>query len=93
MTANVYWPPTVCQTLFKKMFIYGCAGSSLLRGLFSSCGEQQPLPSCGVQASHRGGFSSRGTCALEHRLNTVAHRGMWDLPRSQSEPMSPALAG
>ena len=24
---------------FKKLFIYGCAGTSLLCGLFSSCGE------------------------------------------------------
>ena len=27
----------------KKLFIFGRAGSSLLGGLFSSCGEQGPL--------------------------------------------------
>ena len=44
------------------------------------------------------GFSSCGSWALEHRLNscdTRAYllRGMWDLPRPGLEPMSPALAG
>ena len=39
--------------LFKNdLFIYGCAGSPLLRGLFSSCGEQGLLSSCRAQASH-----------------------------------------
>ena len=83
MTASVYWPPTVCQTLLKKMFIYGCAGSSLLRGLFSSCGERGLLLSRGAWASHSCGFSCCRAQALgcmslshngsqepEHRLNS-----------------------
>ena len=43
-------------------------------------------------------LSSRGSWAPEHRLNScdtwvyVLH-GMWDLPGSGTEPMSPALAG
>ena len=37
-----------------------------VHGLFSSCGEQQLLSSCGAQASHCGGFSCWGARALEH---------------------------
>ena len=33
---------------FFFKFIFDCAGSSLLRGLFSSCGEQELFSSCGV---------------------------------------------
>ena len=42
--------------LFIYLFI-GCVGSSLLRGLYSSCSEWGLLSSWGPQASHRGGFS------------------------------------
>ena len=44
----------------KKIFLFiyfGCAGSSLLHGRFPSCGEWGLLSSCGVWASHCGGFS------------------------------------
>ena len=79
--------------------------------LFSSCGEQELLCSCGAQASHRGGFSWLGpwapgpACiggcsspALERRLNSrgawaLLLCSMWDLPRLELEPMSPALTG
>ena len=63
--------------------IFGCAGSSLLCRLFSSCGKQGLLSSCGVQASHCSGFSCCGarapghlgfisfsTWALDHRLSS-----------------------
>ena len=52
---------------FKKSFIiyFGCAGSYLLHGLVSSCGEQELPSSCCVQASHCGGFSCCGVWALE----------------------------
>ena len=62
-------------------FFFDCAGSLLPQGLFPSCGEHRLLCSCGVWASHRGGFfccrawalehlgfSSWGLWALEHRL-------------------------
>ena len=39
------------------LFIFGCAGSSLVLELFSSCRQQGLLSSCGAQASHWGGFS------------------------------------
>ena len=42
-------------TLFTYLFI-GYAGSLLLHGLISSCGEQRLLSSCSVQASHFNGF-------------------------------------
>ena len=35
---------------------FGCSGSSELHGLFSSSGEWGLLCSCGLQASHGGGF-------------------------------------
>ena len=44
---------TVCIILF----IFGCAGSLLLRGLASSCSEQELLSSFGAQASHWNIFS------------------------------------
>ena len=71
--------------------------------LFSSWSKPGPFSSCGVWASHSGGFScgakaqgcsgfsSCGSWAVEHRLNCSAF--MWDLSRSGIEPVSPALAG
>ena len=47
------------------IFIFGCAGSLLLCGLFSSFREQGLVFSCGVWASHCGGFSC-GLWALGH---------------------------
>ena len=68
------------------LFILGCAGSLLLHKLFFSCGERGLLSSCGVQASHCGGFScgawslgyagfsSWDAWALEHRLSSWGTR-------------------
>ena len=42
---------------FMYLFIFGCAGSSLLRGLFSSCGQKELLSSYCTQATFCGGFS------------------------------------
>ena len=42
-------------SIFQKityLFVFGCVESSLLCGLFSSCGEQGKISSCSVQASH-----------------------------------------
>ena len=42
------------------------------------------------------GVSSCSSQALDHRLNSCGTRlfhSMWDLPRSGTEPVSPALAG
>ena len=50
------------------LFIFGCAGSSLLHGLFSSCGEQELVSICSVWVFYCGDFSccralALGTCA------------------------------
>ena len=74
---------------------------------FSSCRKQRLLSSCGVQASHWGGFSccrawalglhSCSFWALAHRLSSCSARvqllpGMWNLPGPGIEPASPTLA-
>ena len=70
---------------FYYLFIFGCSGSSLLRGLFSSFGERGLLSSCGAWASHCSGFSCCRAWALGRtafcRCGTRAlvARGMWNL--------------
>ena len=49
-----------------NLFVFGCAGSSLLCGLFSSCCERALLASCGAWASDCCGFSCRRARALGH---------------------------
>ena len=66
------------------LFIVGCAGSSLLRGL---CGERGLLSTGSARASHCGGFFCCGAQALK------LLRGTWDPPGPGTEPMPPALAG
>ena len=70
------------------LFIFGCAGSLLLCGLFSSCSERQLYSSCSARASHCSGFSccraetlrcaglsSCGSQALERRPNSSSAGG------------------
>ena len=47
----------VCFFFSFYLFIFGSAESSLLHGLFSSCGKRDLLSSCGAWASHCSGFS------------------------------------
>ena len=47
----------VMHLLFKICIYFGCAGSSLLRRLFSSCREWELLSSGSTWASHCGDFS------------------------------------
>ena len=77
--------PCVCLQVTDGVsfnLIFGHAGSLLLCGLLPGCGNQGRLSSCGVQASHCGGFSCCrawapghlgfspcGSQALEHRLS------------------------
>ena len=76
-----------CICLFINLFMFDCAGSLLLHGLFSTCAEQGLLASCDIWASHCGGFSccwawalgfmpfsSCGSWALEHRLKSCGAR-------------------
>ena len=60
--------------LFLSLFfICGCAGSSLLCGLFSSCGEQGLLSYGWAQALGHTGFRSCRSWTLEDSLNDVVH--------------------
>ena len=80
-------------------FIFGCAGSSLLRGLFSSCWKQELLSSCGMHASHCSGLSCCGARALGLLgFSSCGSRawlflGTWNFPGLGIKPVSPALAG
>jgi len=68
--------------VFVYLLRFGWAGSLLLWGLFSSCGEWGLPSSCGPRASHCssfscwgqalgcGGFSSCSSQALEHKLGS-----------------------
>ena len=70
-------------------WFFGCAGSSLLCGPFSSCSKSGLLSSCVVRVSHHSGFSrcrtqalgyvgfsSWGAWALEHgNLDALRHMG------------------
>ena len=49
--------------LKKHLFIFSCAESSLLQGLFSGSDEYGLLSSCRAQVSHGGGFSC---CAAQY---------------------------
>ena len=87
------------------LFIFGRAGSLLLCELSSRCSKWGLVFGCDAQASHRADFTgsrahalgSYGSQALEHRLDGCGTRaqllrGMWNLPGSGFEPVSPALA-
>ena len=82
---SVWYPRNILYINFLKiyftaLFIFGCAGSSLLLKAFSSCSKRGLLFSWGEQASHCGGFSccraqalgctGFGSCGAQ----TVAHR-------------------
>ena len=60
------------------VFISGCVGSLLLRGLFSSCGAQDShsggFSCCGVQALAPG-FSSCSFQTLEYLLSSCGTEG------------------
>ena len=61
------------------LFIFGCAGSSLLRGPFSSCScsKRGLLSSCGVQASHCSGPSCCRAWAIWCAGSVVEAPGFW----------------
>ena len=64
--------------------------------VFSSCGKQGPVSSCGAQASHCSGFSCCRARAPEHGLQSTGSvvvgewaqlRGMRDHPRPGLNPV------
>ena len=54
----------------------GCTGA------FFSCGKQGLLSSCGLPASHCGGFSSCEARALEHGLMSCGLVALWHVGSS-----------
>ena len=58
-----------CQVFW---FTFGCAGSSLLHGLFSSCGEWGLCSSCSAGVSHCDGFFCCAAQALGVWASVVA---------------------
>ena len=95
-----------CLFVFKHLFIFDRAGSSLLHGLFCSCDSQashcSDICCCGQSCrvhrlKSRGGcLSNCGVCTLGHWLSILGSRAqlpVWDLPRAGTKPVSPELAG
>ena len=85
----------VCVSLFLFLVALGLRGCGRA---FSSCGEWALPLSCGSWASLLSGFSCCGVWLLSAGVRSCGARtellhGMWNLPRSGTEPMSPALAG
>ena len=83
---------------FLFNFFLAVLGLCFCARAFSSCGEQGPL-----FIAVRGPLTVVASLVAEHRLQmrrlsscgsrAQLLRGMWDLPRSGLEPVSPALAG
>ena len=106
------FPRSNISCLFKKLidlFVFGCAGSSLLHGLslvvsggcsllwYTGFSLRWPLLLCGIGCK-RAGCNSCRSQAVECGLCSCGTRaklphGIWDLTRSVMKPMSPALAG
>ena len=79
---------------FIYLFIFGCAGSLLLRGLFSGCTEQGLLSGWDAWAS-RGDFSWCRAWALRCSGSVVVAHGLsysCNFPGAGIKPASPALA-
>ena len=98
------FPPESFFFFFFKLFNYlftlfvlGCAGSLLLRGLSLVVVSGAPLH-CSVQASPCRGFSCCRAQAVGHVGFSSCHAwglllpNMWTLLRSRIKPVSPALA-
>ena len=86
--------------ILKILFICGCAGTSLLPGLFPSCraraSDRSGFSGCGAPGP--AGFSTCGSRAQQSQLRTPEHRpsscgawaylppSVWNLPRSGLSP-------
>ena len=80
----------------EYLFILAALGLCCCAQPFSSCGKRRLLSSCGVRASHCGGFSC-GVPALELRFSGCGTRlsapKYVESSRPGLEPLSPALVG
>ena len=75
-------------------FIFDWAGSSSLHGLFSSRRERGLLSSCGVWASHCGGFSRFGVRAagcMGSHCGGFSRFGVWAVGCMGSKSSAPGL--
>ena len=84
---TLYYFIYIKSKLIKKKIIFKillCAGSLLLHGLFSGCGEQGLRFSCSVQVSHCGGFSCCGARAV--RCAGLSSCSTWAL-RAQAQQL------
>ena len=75
-----------------------CGEQRLLSSFAVQASHCSGFSCCSAWALECMGFSSCGSQTLEHRLNGCGApdqllRGMWDLPRSRIELVSPALTG
>ena len=61
---------------FNHFIYFGCTGSLLLSGLFSSCSEWGLLCSCGARASHCPDFSRCRVQAPEQWASEVVAPGL-----------------
>ena len=61
---------------FKKYYVYGCSGSSLLHQLFSSCGEQAEALQWLLSLWHTGFRASEVAVPrlLEHKFSSCGSR-------------------
>ena len=68
---------TFPKVFFGHLFIFGCAGCSMLQGLLSSCDKWGLLFICGVWAFYCGGFSCCEARALGLLGATAQVRLLW----------------
>ena len=69
---------------YAYFFIHGCAGSSLPRGFFPSCGKKGPLSSCDAMARalECTGFGSCSPCAQQMWCTGLV--ALWHVGSSQT---------
>ena len=93
------WERVIVEDFFKFIYLFlAVLGLRFCARAFSSCGKRGPL-----LIAVRGPLTIAASLVAEHRLQTrrlsscgsraQLLRGMWDLPRPELEPVSPALAG
>ena len=71
------WAAFLFNIYIYIIFFFGCSGSSMLCGLFSSYSEQGLLSSCSVLASHCGGFAYYTAWALRCARAGFGSCGTW----------------
>lgn len=83
---TVFFPRYPFFFLKNIYLLLAALGVCFCMWAFSSCGRREPLSSCHVKASHRGGLSRFGAGARMHGLSSCGSwaqppHDMWDPPR------------